>query len=364
MKLIYMMMLILTITSGCGPDRRLPAAGNPPVQTPDSGADPVPSTQPGRVVVAYVTSWSDVIPVPERVTHINYSFGHVNDSFNGIRIDNEARLRKLVELKKTDRNLKVMLSIGGWGSGRFSEMASSETCRKTFAADCRRVINEFGLDGIDIDWEYPTSSSAGISSSPQDTGNYTLLMRDIRTAIGNEKELTLASASNAGYIDFAAIIEYVDFVNIMAYDMGYAPKHNSALYRSNASGQVSSIAGWVTSDEAVKAHLNAGIPAEKLVLGMPFYGRGDSSYGDFIDYRNINGPKEGHYEIWDDIAKVPYYCDKQGTLVLGFDNKRSIGIKCDYILEAGLHGAMYWDYSGDNEKGDLSCEIASKILGR
>lgn len=364
MKLVYFLMLILTLTSGCGPDKQTPATGNPPVSIPAPETDPDPSPQSGRVVVAYVTSWTDVIPVPERITHINYSFGHVNDSFNGIRIDNEARLKRLVELKKSEKGLKVMLSIGGWGSGRFSEMAASEINRKTFAADCKRVIGEFGLDGIDIDWEYPTSSSAGISSSPQDKENYTLLMRDIRAAIGTDKELTLASASNAGYIDFPAIMEYVDFVNIMAYDMGNAPKHNSALYRSDASGKTSSIAGWVTSDEAVQAHLKAGIPAEKLVLGMPFYGRGDSSYGDFVDYRDINGPKEGHYEIWDDIAKVPYYCDKQGTLVLGFENKRSISIKCDYINEKGLLGAMYWDYSGDNEKGDLSSEIASKILGR
>lgn len=365
MKLIYLLMLTLIFSSGCGPDKQLSASGNPPAAPiPCPEQDPDPAPQSDRVVVAYVTSWTDVIPVSERVTHINYSFGHVNDSFNGIRIDNEARLRKLAELKKSDQDLKIMLSIGGWGSGRFSEMAASETNRKTFAADCKRVISEFGLDGIDIDWEYPTSSSAGISSSPQDTENYTLLMRDIRAAIGKDKELTLASASNAAYIDFPAIMEYVDFVNIMAYDMGNAPKHNSALYRSDASGKTSSIAGWVTSDEAVRAHLDAGIPAAKLVLGMPFYGRGDSSYGDFVDYRNINGPKEGHYELWDDIAKVPYYGDRQGTLVLGFENKRSIGIKCDYIIEKGLLGAMYWDYSGDNEKGDLSREIASKILGR
>lgn len=362
MKILYMLVLILAITSGCRTD----SSQKSPEQEDDSVSAPEPDTEPeetsGRVVVAYVTSWTDVMPDAERVTHINYAFGHVKDSFDGVRIDNEARLRKLTSLKKDHKDLKVVLSIGGWGSGRFSEMAASETYRKGFAADCERIVEEYGLDGIDIDWEYPTSSSAGISSSPQDTDNFTLLMKDIRAAIGDDKELTLASASNAGYIDFKAIMKYVDFVNIMAYDMGYAPKHNSALYRSGSNGKESPIAGWMTTEEALQAHLKAGIPAEKLVLGMPFYGRGDSSYGDFVDYNDIAGPKEGHKEIWDDIAKVPYYCDKSGTLVLGFENVHSIGIKCDYIIENGLHGAMYWEYSGDNAKGDLSKEIASKIL--
>lgn len=366
MKLIFLTLLFtLTLSSGCGPDKVQQTAtppDSPSSSIPETDPTPKPEEEEGRMVVAYVTSWTSVIPAAERVTHINYAFGHVNDSFNGIRIDNENRLRELVKLKETHSGLKVLLSVGGWGSGRFSEMAASETYRKSFAKDCDRVIKEYGLDGIDIDWEYPTSSSAGISSSPQDTDNYTLLMKDIRTSIGDDKQLTLASASNAGYIDFKAIMKYIDFVNIMAYDMGNAPKHNSALYRKDSNGKESPIAGWVTSDEAVQAHLKAGIPVEKLVLGIPFYGRGDSNYGDFVDYRNITGPKEGHYEIWDEIAKVPYYCDKSGTLVLGFENVRSISIKCDYIIEKGLLGAMYWDYSGDNEKGDLSKEIASKIL--
>lgn len=334
-----------------------------PEPEPDPEPDPEPGEGNGKVVVAYVTSWTSVIPATDRITHINYAFGHVNNSFNGVRIDNESRLRSLVALKASASHLKVVLSIGGWGSGRFSEMAGNESWRKSFAQDCNRVIKEFGLDGIDIDWEYPTSSSAGISSSPQDKDNYTLLMRDIRAAIGENKELTLASASNAGYIDFPSIMQYVDFVNVMAYDMGNAPKHNSALYRSS-NGRTSPIAGWVTSDEAVQAHLRAGIPAEKLVLGVPFYGRGDSSYGDYVDYRNINGPKSGHSEVWDDIAQVPYYCDKNGTLVLGFENKRSIAAKCDYANAKGLLGVMYWDYSGDNNAGDLSKEIADKILKR
>jgi len=162
-----------------------------------SGEEVVAASRDSKVVVAYVTSWSEVMPDPQYMTHINYAFGHVNESFNGVKIDNEERLRQIVDLRKQKPELKVLLSIGGWGSGRFSEMAANDEYRRAFAADCDRVVKEFALDGIDIDWEYPTSSMANISSSPDDTENFTLLMQDIRAAIGNEKELTLATVASA-----------------------------------------------------------------------------------------------------------------------------------------------------------------------
>ena len=80
-------------------------------------------------------------------------------------------------------------------------MAADSQKRHSFANDCQRVVKQFNLDGIDIDWEYPTSNAAGISASPEDTNNYTLLMRDIRKAIGNKQLLTLASVFNGNYID-------------------------------------------------------------------------------------------------------------------------------------------------------------------
>jgi len=318
-----------------------------------------------RVVIAYVTSWTNVIPDPDRMTHINYAFGHVNQTFDGVRIANEDRLRSIVGLKEQAPALKICLSVGGWGSGNFSEMAADADLRKSFAEDCAKAVKEFGLDGIDIDWEYPTSSAAGISASPADTDNFTFLMRDLREALGTDKLLTLATVCSAKYIDFPAIMPYVDFVNIMSYDMGRAPSHNAALYRADADGNVSPVAGGHTADEAVKAHLEAGIPAEKLVMGMPIYGRGnEETYGVFVDYRELKGPREGHVEIWDDIAQVPYYADENGTLHLGFDNVRSISEKCRYIIDNGLLGGMYWEYAGDNDEGDLTRTIARYLLDR
>lgn len=322
-----------------------------------SGEEVVAASRDSKVVVAYVTSWSEVMPDPQYMTHINYAFGHVNESFNGVKIDNEERLRQIVDLRKQKPELKVLLSIGGWGSGRFSEMAANDEYRRAFAADCDRVVKEFALDGIDIDWEYPTSSMANISSSPDDTENFTLLMQDIRAAIGNEKELTLATVASARYIDFKAILPSVDFVNIMAYDMASAPKHHSALYPSGHSGDI-------TSDGAVTAHLKAGVPPSKLVMGMPFYGRGGDGYPSFQDYNKVGDTDTQYTEKWDEVAQVPYLADKNDTLVFGFENPRSLAIKCQYILDKDLLGGMYWDYSGDNEQGDLRRTVAENLLGK
>lgn len=322
-----------------------------------SGEEVVAASRDSKVVVAYVTSWSEVVPDPQYMTHINYAFGHVNESFNGVKIDNEERLRQIVDLRKQKPELKVLLSIGGWGSGRFSEMAANDEYRRAFAADCDRVVKEFALDGIDIDWEYPTSSMANISSSPDDMENFTLLMQDIRAAIGNEKELTLATVASARYIDFKAILPSVDFVNIMAYDMASAPKHHSALYPSGHSGDI-------TSDGAVTAHLKAGVPPSKLVMGMPFYGRGGDGYPSFQDYNKVGNTDTQYTEKWDEVAQVPYLADKNDTLVFGFENPRSLAIKCQYILDKDLLGGMYWDYSGDNEQGDLRRTVAENLLGK
>lgn len=321
-----------------------------------------PGNEPSRIVVAYVRANRTEMPDPSRITHINYAFGRVNTTFNGVTISNETRLRSITALKKEAPWLKVCLSIGGWASGGFSEMAASDEFREAFAADCARVADEFDLDGIDLDWEYPTSSASGITSSPDDTKNFTLLIKDLRKALGPGKLLTLASPGNAGYVDFRTIEPYMDFINVMAYDMGNPPRHNAALYKEDAQGNVSPFTRG-SVEWAVKNHMAAGIPNEKMTLGMPLYGHGDGkNYDRDVAFKDNYGPKEGFSEKWDDIAKVPYYADSEGNLVLSFDNVRSITEKCRYIKENGLLGGMYWEYSHDNESGDLTRAIAAELI--
>ena len=306
-----------------------------------------------KVVVAYVTSWKTSLPHPTFITHINYAFGHVTDSFNGIRIDNEERLKQIVSLKEQKPTLNVLLSVGGWESGGFSEMAATEETRKAFAKDCQRVIDEFQLDGIDIDWEYPTSSVAGISSSPDDTDNFTLLLQEIRSIIGKNNLLTLATDASGKFIDFAAIHPYVDFVNIMTYDMAGLPKHHAPLFHSEMTSKL-------TCESSIARHVEKGMPIEKLVLGIPFFGQGTGSLKEFLSYRDIIA-LEGYTQHWDDTAKAPYLKDTADKVVCSYEDAESIRVKCNYLKEQGMLGAMYWEYDGDDEHGTLRRTIWEHI---
>ena len=155
-----------------------------------------------KVVASYVTSWTDVMPDPFLLTHVNYAFGHVKDSFDGLKIDNVERLKAIVKLKEQNPKLKVVLSVGGWMSGNFSEMAADEAFRKAFCDDCAKAVAELNLDGIDIDWEYPgNGEGAGISWSPDDKGNFTGVTGEYRVRnvmvngepLDPEKTYTVAS---------------------------------------------------------------------------------------------------------------------------------------------------------------------------
>ncbi|MGH2622304.1 MAG: glycosyl hydrolase family 18 protein, partial [Sphingobacterium sp.] len=100
-------------------------------------------TNQQHVIVSYVTAGTQPIPDPNLITHINYAFGHVSEDFKSVKIDNPDRLKQISAMKKQHPSLKVLLSIGGWGSGRFSEMAANEQYRLAFAKDCKRVVDDF-----------------------------------------------------------------------------------------------------------------------------------------------------------------------------------------------------------------------------
>ncbi|MCQ2349855.1 MAG: glycosyl hydrolase family 18 protein [Paludibacteraceae bacterium] len=306
------------------------------------------------VVVAYASCGGGELPNPEDVTHINVAFGGVNATFDGIEMRDTIFLKRVVELKKTHPNLHVLLSIGGWTAGGFSEMASDETRRQHFAEDCGRWVEHFGLDGIDMDWEYPSSSEAGISALPEDIQNFTLLMQDIRRVIGKNKLLTAATIADALYIDFPAVKPYIDFVNVMAYDVARPPYHHSPIHRC-------SLAGRITVEEALNAHLEAGLDPEQIVLGVPFYGHGHEPISDFLDYRDILR-LQGYEYIWNDTAKVPVLVDSIGTIMMCYDDSASIAEKCRYVLGRGFRGMMYWETKCDDSVRTLARTVANEVL--
>ena len=358
---------ILSIFCACvepEPDVVVPPPPSPEV-TPDPGPDPGPGPEdpidqpvdPGRqyIVVGYATYWDKTMPDPSLLTHINYSFAHIKSDFESLDIKTEKRLGQIADLKKTNAGLKVLLSVGGWEAGNFSEMAADATHRMNFCKNCKAVVDKYNLDGIDLDWEYPTSSAAGISSSPDDTKNFNLLLSDLRTVLGDGKLITMASSANAKYVDFRTAMQFLDYVNIMTYDMGKPPYHNAGLYKSSMTKR--------SCDESVQAHYAAGVPYEKIVLGIPFYGHGNGAEftTDCVDFNEIK--YDGFFKRWDDVAQVPYLVNAFGNMVLSYDDEASVGFKADYVKQKGLRGAMYWNIEADDANWTLSKAIASRLLG-
>lgn len=293
-----------------------------------------------KYLIAYIYHPNE-LPDPTYLTHINYAFGHVNDTFDGVRIEQEEWLGKISGLKKKYPHLKVILSIGGWGSGNFSEMVSDPQLRLSFAKDCKRVVDQYNLDGIDIDWEYPGSDVAGISAAPTDVENYTYMMHDIRQAIGWDKILSHATDGGGTHIDYAAVDQYMSYTNVMSYDLGSQPYHRSPLYASDLLLQP----GSISQDSCIRAHLNAGIPPEKLVMGMIFGGvwGADPTKAHLLD---------GYTYHWDEQAQEPYLtADSTGKVAFAYVDEKSAYNKAKYALSKGLRGAMYWEYKGDTPDG-------------
>ena len=396
-------------------------------------SDIVDNGKKGPVVVAYVSGGQGK-PLPDfgKVTHIDYAFGRIDSTFSGLSIENPPRFKEIADLKNeynktAQRKVFMQLSIGGWGSGRFSEMVTDTAFRHAFVAACKKVVEDYGIDGIDLDWEYPSSGVAGISSAPTDIDNFTLWVKELREALGDDKLLTIATISTARFIDFKAVDPYIDFYNIMSYDMAVAPYHHAPLkrfetellrdslignlrmgfgflgYPSDSTvaqqyGQMyqtpvilnanyfrqfaskltgcenpveSRIAGQCTTEEAVMMHIAAGLDPRKLVLGMPFYGKsgGGVNYPFQKEFWETGEVGEGYQEVWDEIAWVPYIADAEGNLVYGFENEQSIRAKCRFAKEHHLLGAMYWEYcidAGRTEpfRGKLINAVAEEILGK
>ena len=366
MKRLFTMMAMLAALAfvGCSED---PYQKGQSSGSEEEEVEELLPAKDGRVVIAYVTYYGKAIPDPTLMTNINYAFAelYVKDGvYQVFKLQgNEERFRQIVALKKKNPKLKISLSFSHTVSnsdnsqgGGFSAMAKSDTYRKAFAKDCRDFCSKWGIDGIDIDWEFPGLSWSGHACDPSvDVENHVLLMKQLRETLGTRYMLTYAGyakdvveSSDGGrkYIDIAAVDPYVDFVNIMTYDLDAAPKHQSALKDKNA---------YLDCDRAVNAYLNAGVAPSKLVLGIPFYGRHSfDSSPSAIDYNKIILLDKSIYKIdnWDSNASVPYVTEN-GRYYCGYDNPKSIAIKGDWIRGLGMKGMMYWDYNADDNQHTL-----------
>ena len=333
------------------------------------------------MILAYYTENSPELPDPTLLTHINYAhgrFANPSTGDGGIVIEKTDLMKKVIALKEKNPKLKVLLMIGGWGmkADGFSEMACSAAKRTEFCKSVKSHLDTYGLDGVDIDWEYPTYSAEGTGARADDTQNFNLLLEELRETIGTKKIISFASSSSAKYVDWPTAIKYIDYVNVMTYDMGAAPKgHNSPLYRSKLFDHRS-------CDESVTIHFEKGIPLERMNLGVPFYGKAEKNPADKVYEYEVNFNEmasilEKNYYAkrkldvtgknlrkWDDEAKVPYLTDTGGRVLLCYDDAESVTAKGEYVLERKLLGAMFWEYRHDDSDHTLLKALVKAVYGK
>ncbi|WP_233160881.1 glycosyl hydrolase family 18 protein [Actinophytocola xanthii] len=206
--------------------------------------------------VGYLPSWSGSVNSVQygKLTHINYAFVLPNSNGTLQAVPDPGKLSSLVSLGHAN-GVKVSLAVGGWNDGNdsaFEALAANAGSRTTFVNSVVGVVNQYNLDGVDIDWEYPDPGTSG--------NNFTALMRELADAMHSRGKLLTAAVVSGGNTAGGvqpAVFGYVDFLNVMAYDGG-SP-------HANYDWSIASAEYWKSR----------GLPAAKTVLGVPFYSRPD-----------------------------------------------------------------------------------------
>lgn len=315
------------------------------------GATGTEASECRRVICGYAAHSAPDSINPQWVNRIIYSHIAVDSTLSDVVVRNPDRLRYVAGLRDRQPGLEVMVSFGG-PPGLVSQAMRSDSLRGAVVDAVMRVVDEYGLDGVDIDWEYPGRGDGALSEK-EDVANYVQLLRDLRGRLGNDRLLTIACAGSGYGVDYTAMAEVLDNFNIMCYDMGVPPSHHSALYPSDR-------VGWICADVSVRNFLEGGVPPSKIVLGMPFYGRGRDAFGDFTEWRDIVVP-DGCTLEYDAEAQVPWIADSAGEMILSFDNPRSLEAKCDYIKANSLAGAMYWRIEEDDSAQTLARTVFTSL---
>lgn len=337
---------------------------------------------PANRIVGYLAGWSTSGSFnilrdldASRLTHLNYAFAVIGTDLK-LKVENpiqdQKNFKDLAELKKEYPHLKTMISVGGWGgSGNFSEAAANEESRTIFAESAVDFMIENGFDGIDLDWEYPvTGGGPGTSPNPADRDNFPLLLEELREKLDEQGEkddkhysLTIAGGATAAFSDNTQLgvsHKYLDYVQIMTYDI-----HGTWETIADFTAPLFDDEGKTYSvDKAIQAYLDAGVPADKLVMGMPFYGytynvtsaennglrqpvngSGSITYNKIVKDDLLNN---GYERYWDDGTQVPYLFNKDELIFISHEDEQSIGVKSEYIKDRGLGGAMIWELSQDH----------------
>lgn len=359
------------------------------------------------VVAAYYTGSFPPSEIPAALlTHVIFAFGRMRaGTCAPARPQREEILAGLRALRDAHPNLRVLVSLGGWGGDApFVAAAGSAQTRRAFVASC---VDEFivrgGMDGIDIDWEFPVRGGPALGPPhPEERAEATLLLTELRRQLDalsarTGRRYLLTAATPAGRFqtggaydpaqsyDLAAIATCVDWLNLMTYDLntGFSPVSNFNTPMRVVPGDPTPAAQriWNNVTGAVQYYENAGVPADKIVLGTAFYGRfffgvsarnaglfsayssagfGPSWRG--IEARFLSDPAWQRY--WSAAAEVPWMYDARTHAFLSYDDPESIAVKANFARAAGLRGVMMWQLGSDDAQWSLLRALAKPFLGQ
>lgn len=316
----------------------------------------------------------------QSLTHIIYSFSLLKNNRLHVSPAAGSILRKLVALKKKNPQLKVALAFGGWGGcSTCSNVFAIPANRTAFSESVLAILQQYKLDGIDVDWEYPAidEGPAGHPYSPADKQTFTELIKALRATLGKRYELSFAAGVFPEYlynsIEWKQVMPLVNRVHLMSYDMvnrkSVFTGHHAALYSTPSQS--------ISIDNTIRFLDSLRIPRNKVVIGAAFYARTYTVTGNnnnglyqpavfngfavYKTYKQRFSSNNGFTWHWDDAAKAPYCFNPKQKLFVTFDDERSVKLKTNYAINKGLNGLLIWELRQDDNQQTLLHAIVAAI---